>query len=1379
MLSILLMSQLFLFAMPAASASLGTYLFFSSNNIIENPAVGFQIVAPCTGTPPTFVNANPFIAGGTFGSVNWLDGWSFFNLPNRPGFVSASFTCPTSPMSADARAASAVETSGPMGIIIGAVVGVIAVGVAIVLRRKRNQWGCGACIGFAIVLRRNRTRRGGPRDIEQGGVQDPGDIELMTPRTASRTTSTLLRTASRTTSTLLPEALDRVLLRTRVRRLRPMLKPGKSWILHSPGVLRAPVSDCKMRITASRLYIEQKDAADGANSSGALELWPLAALTSVRRRRYELRHTVLELKMGASQSGQQSGGAPGSVVLEFNSHEEREKVVSILVGQQPHLRPLDEQLPEMTEKWHAGEIDNYTYLLHLNDCASRSFDDLSQYPIMPWVLSDYSSDALDLNDPRRYRPLWKPVGALDERRLAASHSQRLELQVDAEAGQTIPLYRTHYSSPAYVAYYLLRIFPELTIHIQSGEFDQEARSFSSVDKTWRNVSERGSGDVKELIPQFYSDPAFLTNDMGDSDRPRPSWCEDVVLPPWAGGSYTKFVRQMRAALESDFVSAHLHLWIDLIFGSKQQGAPALRANNLFDSYTYESALKSGELDDATRELIRTSATEIGQTPPQLFASAHPPRRLHVNGLPQPWRAAEPSATLIQANARRWLGRRRIVEKAVEFFFDEKAFRGTASLSIEVPPVDVVLRTDYTDGFSFAYSKRTADWMLALAAAPEEASDEHEIGMFLESCFRSDDERRYAPSECHPFANAMREYCGLVSQLFALKGRSPVSRMTVAVRLKNLSKAVQLGLKRMHAIIVRVLPPVLEPRRSALVRALVLDEITTRLFRPLIMPLIQSVHGFDDAAYADSVARFAQLLPHHLEGIVNLPSHFWLGSRDADASHVPYATAIKALSHLSATYSTRRKLALLMNVLQAIQHHVWSYHGIASPEDQANDRQLRLAADDLISVVAFVLSQARPVLHLCSELAFIERFADDGCLLGEHGYCLATVQAASGFLRTLTWPQIANANAAKRKQPEAQPLTPVDVGQKIKLRRGRPSVTPSNVGAATTPMTLPPPPPDDVPRPPPDGVPPLPLDDVPPPPHEDEDTELSRRLDALQADGWQAVDVDGDGNCFFRALAKLVYWDEQDEQEQEHGRARQETIRYMREHREEFDPFVHDVDFDSYVDRMSREGTYVEGEIELMAAANTFNVRIRVYGRSEDHDRTFAPLISNDETRDVCMAHDQARLHYFVLERMEPAPTARGGLARFGLGPTAAPAAHDAGIDYGVLAADIAAPVLSTSLMPPVHAVLPLDDVPPPPPDGEPPSLLTATLRLPPDPPPHLNAALCRETEAATAAAAAASTADAGSSTPKPQRPLGAKYSGIVERIRNRKADKASTRLMQQ
>lgn len=41
----------------------------------------------------------------------------------------------------------------------------------------------------------------------------------------------------------------------------------------------------------------------------------------------------------------------------------------------------------------------------------------SQYPVMPWVLSDYSSPTLDLLDPAAFRDLSRPVGALNPRRL--------------------------------------------------------------------------------------------------------------------------------------------------------------------------------------------------------------------------------------------------------------------------------------------------------------------------------------------------------------------------------------------------------------------------------------------------------------------------------------------------------------------------------------------------------------------------------------------------------------------------------------------------------------------------------------------------------------------------------------------------------------------------------------------------------------------------------------------------------------------------------------------------------------------------------------------------------------------------------------------------
>ena len=64
-----------------------------------------------------------------------------------------------------------------------------------------------------------------------------------------------------------------------------------------------------------------------------------------------------------------------------------------------------------------GEISNFQYLMHLNTLAGRSYNDLMQYPVFPWVLADYSSEKLDLTDPDTFRDLSKPMGALTPDRL--------------------------------------------------------------------------------------------------------------------------------------------------------------------------------------------------------------------------------------------------------------------------------------------------------------------------------------------------------------------------------------------------------------------------------------------------------------------------------------------------------------------------------------------------------------------------------------------------------------------------------------------------------------------------------------------------------------------------------------------------------------------------------------------------------------------------------------------------------------------------------------------------------------------------------------------------------------------------------------------------
>jgi len=43
----------------------------------------------------------------------------------------------------------------------------------------------------------------------------------------------------------------------------------------------------------------------------------------------------------------------------------------------------------------------------------------------------------------------------------------------------------------------------------------------------------------------------------------------------------------RAAFESDYVSTHINEWVDLIFGFKQVGTPAVTYDNLFYHLTYQ------------------------------------------------------------------------------------------------------------------------------------------------------------------------------------------------------------------------------------------------------------------------------------------------------------------------------------------------------------------------------------------------------------------------------------------------------------------------------------------------------------------------------------------------------------------------------------------------------------------------------------------------------------------------------------------------------------------------------------------------------------------------------------------------------------------------
>ena len=106
--------------------------------------------------------------------------------------------------------------------------------------------------------------------------------------------------------------------------------------------------------------------------------------------------------------------------------------------------------------------------------------------------------------------------------------------------------------------------------------------------------------------------------------------DSVTLPAWCSGEPRLFVQIMRQALESAHVTASLALWIDLIFGWRQSGRPAVDSVNCYHPACYFGYPVEQITDTVRRKAIETMIKTWGQTPKQLFVGAphpQPSRRL--------------------------------------------------------------------------------------------------------------------------------------------------------------------------------------------------------------------------------------------------------------------------------------------------------------------------------------------------------------------------------------------------------------------------------------------------------------------------------------------------------------------------------------------------------------------------------------------------------------------------------------------------------------------------------------------------------------------------------------------------------------------------------
>ncbi|XP_033860360.3 lysosomal-trafficking regulator-like isoform X8 [Acipenser ruthenus] len=394
----------------------------------------------------------------------------------------------------------------------------------------------------------------------------------------------------------------------------------------------------------SGMYFVEDNAADTYDSpspQGETEpasfSWTYEEIKEVHKRWWQLRDNAVEIFLTNGRT----------LLLAFDNTKVRDDVYhNILTSNLPNLLEYG-NITALTHLWCSGQITNFEYLTHLNKHAGRSFNDLMQYPVFPFILSDYTSETLDLSETTIYRNLVKPIAVQSKEKedRYVDNYKYLEEEFRKGARDDDPMppvqpyhYGSHYSNSGTVLHFLVRMppFTKMFLSYQDQSFDIPDRTFHSMNTTWRLSSYESMTDVKELIPEFFYLPEFLVNREGFDFgvRQNSERVNHVNLPPWARNDPRLFILIHRQALESDQVSQTLCQWIDLVFGQKQKGKAAVHAINVFHPATYFGMDVSAVEDPVQRRALETMIKTYGQTPRQLFNAGHmsrPASRLITEG----------------------------------------------------------------------------------------------------------------------------------------------------------------------------------------------------------------------------------------------------------------------------------------------------------------------------------------------------------------------------------------------------------------------------------------------------------------------------------------------------------------------------------------------------------------------------------------------------------------------------------------------------------------------------------------------------------------------------------------------------------------------------
>ena len=166
----------------------------------------------------------------------------------------------------------------------------------------------------------------------------------------------------------------------------------------------------------------------------------------------------------------------------------------------------------ITSEWVEERLSTYEYLLFLNKYSARTYNDPNQYPIFPWLIQNYTETKGKKEDIERILK-YPMAGQTEENRKTAIG--RYEDDEDNK-GKFPAHFGTHYSTSAYVYFYLMRNepFTTLLVKLQGYKHENPDRTFFSI-KEVLNVLGTGH-DNREMVPElFYKIDPFINLNCDD------------------------------------------------------------------------------------------------------------------------------------------------------------------------------------------------------------------------------------------------------------------------------------------------------------------------------------------------------------------------------------------------------------------------------------------------------------------------------------------------------------------------------------------------------------------------------------------------------------------------------------------------------------------------------------------------------------------------------------------------------------------------------------------------------------------------------------------------------------------------------------------------